>query len=163
MVLHRLAYPNRLCDLVWYFGCSEYKISTIVNETISFLCWQHEMVMNDCFAPWLDHIQMADIISQKGCPLSNVWGFIDGTLMRTCHPKYNQEVLFSGHKRHYGVKYQMVMAPNGMIVHVYGPYPGRNHNLGLLEASKLSDQLCQNFDNRGNPMLIYGDKAYNYQ
>ena len=83
--------------------------------------------------------------------------------MRTCCLKYNQEVLFSGHKRHHGVKYQMVMAPNGMIVHVYGPYPGRNHNLGLLEASKLSDQLCQIFDNRGNPMLIYGDKAYNYQ
>ncbi len=70
--------------------------------------------------------------------------------------------LFSSHKRYLGVKYQKVMAPNGMIVHVYSPYPGKNHDLGLLEASGLKDQLCQIFDGNGQPIALYSDKAYNY-
>ena len=162
MVLRCLAYPNQLCDLIRFFGYSECEISTIVNETIAFLAQKHHGHMNDCFTTWLNHEEMANVISRKGCPMRNVWAFIDGTLMQICYPKYHQEVLFSGHKRYHGVKYQTVMAPNRMIVHVYSPYPRRRHDLGLLEDSNLLDQLYQIFDGQGNPMLVFGDKAYHH-
>ncbi len=118
MVLCWLAYPNRLCDLCGFFGRSECEISTIVSETIAYLVRKHSQRMNDCFANWLDHPAMAKIVHRKGYPMTNVWGFIDSTLMRTCQPKYNQMELFSGHKWYHSIKYQTVMAPNRMIVHV---------------------------------------------
>ncbi len=62
----------------------------------------------------------SSFFNRKGCQMTNVWGFIDGTLMRTCRPKNDQVELFNGHKRYRRVKYQTVMVPNGMMVHILG-------------------------------------------
>ena len=32
--------------------------------------------------------------------------FVDGTLRRVCRPKEYQESIYSGHKKHHGLKYQ---------------------------------------------------------
>jgi hypothetical protein len=37
---------------------------------------------------------------------TNVIGFIDGTLKKTCRPIHNQRQAYSGHKRHHGMKFQ---------------------------------------------------------
>ena len=63
----------------------------------------------------------ARAIQQIGSPLHNCFGFIDGTVRPVCRPDQNQRIVYNGHKRVHGLKYQSVALPNGMIVNMYGP------------------------------------------
>ena len=36
-------------------------------------------------------------------------------------PGENQRLLYNGHKRVHGLKFQSVVLPNGLIAHLYGP------------------------------------------
>ena len=56
---------------------------------------------------WIDAQSFADAIHEAGSPLQNCWGFIDGTLRPCCRPIQNQRILFSGHKRTHGLKFQV--------------------------------------------------------
>ena len=56
---------------------------------------------------WIDAQSFADAIHNAGSPLENGWGFIDGTLRPCCRPIRNQRILFSGHKRTHGLKFQV--------------------------------------------------------
>ena len=63
----------------------------------------------------------ADVISNKGAPLTNCFGFVDGTVRPLFRPGENQRLVYNGHKRVHGLKYQSVVVPNGLIAHLYGP------------------------------------------
>jgi hypothetical protein len=43
--------------------------------------------------------QYARAVYQLGCPLTNSFGFIDGTVRPIVRPDENQRVLYNGHKR----------------------------------------------------------------
>jgi hypothetical protein len=121
---------------------------------------RNEHVINTVFHPWLNHEDMAAAVVAKGSPLTNIWGFVDGTLIKICRPSEDQEEMYNGHKRFHGVKYQTVMCPNGMIAHIFGPYPGRRHDSSMYRESDLEDELVQVFDRNGRQMKIYGDLGY---
>jgi nuclease HARBI1 len=85
----------------------------------------------------------------------NVFGFIDGTLQKICHPKYNQKAAYSGHKRCHGIKFQSVFSADGFYMHFYGPIAGSCHDSFMLRESELLPQLQRLFpDGRYH---IYGD------
>ena len=67
-------------------------------------------------------------IRRKGSPSPNCFGFVDGTVRPICRPEENQRILYNGHKRVHGLKYQSVALPNGIIANVYGPV-GNYYNL----------------------------------
>ena len=50
-------------------------------------------------------------------------------------------MLFSGHKRGHGIKFQMNSAPNGLIVNLFGPIEGCRHDSGMLRISGLMEKL----------------------
>lgn len=52
----------------------------------------------------------AETVFNKGAPLGNCF-----------HPGENQRLLYNGHKRVHGLKFQSVVLPNGLIAHLYGP------------------------------------------
>jgi len=54
----------------------------------------------------------ARAIRQKGSPLPNCFGFIDGTVRPICRPEENQRIVYNGHKQVHGLKYQSVALPN---------------------------------------------------
>ena len=92
----------------------------------------------------------------------SVWGFIDGTLQKTCHPSYFQKLMYSGHKRCHGIKFQYIVTPDGMFASIYGPVNGNRHDSFLLSTSGLLDKL-QTFmpDLPGSDVFsLYGDPAY---
>ena len=86
---------------------------------------------------------------------------MDGTVRPICRPGEHQKIVYNGHKRVHALKFQSVVAPNGLIAHLFGPMEGRRHDCALLNASGLLQQL-QNFshDLQGHPLCIYGDPAY---
>ena len=68
----------------------------------------------------------ADAIRMKGSALPNCFGFIDGTVRPICRPQENQRIVYNGHKRVYGLKYQSVALLCGMIANMYGPVGNGN-------------------------------------
>ena len=165
IVLRRLAYPNRLCDLESLFGRPKSSISLIVNETVGRLWYTHRHRLTSLDVPWLrqDTLQdYADRIHAKGAPLRNSFGFIDGTVRPICRPIQHQRVCYNGHKRLHALKFQSVVTPNGLIANMYGPMEGRRHDSALLRESGLMEQLDARrlLDRHGDPFALYVDPAY---
>jgi nuclease HARBI1 len=89
-----------------------------------------------------------------------VWGFIDGTLRRSCRPGEEQRVYYSGHKRNHGIKFQAVVTPDGLVACLYGPVPGSRHDSHLLAESNLIPLLRDVIPEDQPNYAIYGDSAY---
>jgi nuclease HARBI1 len=103
----------------------------------------------------------ADAISREGAPLSNIFGFIDGTVRPICRPKYNQKMVYNGHQRTHALKFQSIMAPDGIILHLSQPFEGKRHDCGILWETGILDQLKEfAFSSDGEPFSLYGDAAY---
>ena len=77
----------------------------------------------------------AHAVHQKGSPLSNCFGFIDGTVRPICRPRENQRIVYNGHKRVHALKFQSVALPNGLIANMYGP-------VGKSTTKFIEVQLC---------------------
>jgi len=73
---------------------------------------------------------MYQAIASRSAPLLNCWGFIDGTAREICRPSILQQEYYSRHKHKHCLKYQGVLTPDGITVHLAGPYPGRRHDAG---------------------------------
>ena len=102
--------------------------------------------LETCFSrlnqPWLSQANLVDFsqsIYRKGAALDNCWGFIDGTVRPVARPGEHQRVLFNGHRRVRAIK--SVVAPNGLIVNLFGPVEGRSHDSGMLAMSGMLQML----------------------
>ena len=164
ILLRRLAYPNRLEDLTSVFGRPVYELSYIFNEVLNIVYHEHGHLLSDLTQPWLSQANLdtfTTAISDRGSPLLNCWGFIDGTVRPICRPESNQKMLFSGHKRTHGVKFQSITAPNGLIANLYGPVEGCRHDAGMLRVSGILNQLEDKMTKPdGTVYSLYGDPAY---
>ena len=102
----------------------------------------------------------ARLVYEKCGILDSVWGFIDGTLQKTCRLTYFQKRAYSGHKRCHGLKFQTVVTPDGLIACGFGPVNGNRHDSYMLAESNLLVQL-QELMPRGEELYsLYGDPAY---
>ena len=71
------------------------------------------------------------------------------------------EILYNGHKKVHAIKFQSVVAPNGLVANLYGPVEGKRHDSGMLAMSGLLDALQRySVSPYGNTLCIYGDPAY---
>ena len=154
ILLHRFAYPNRLCDLVPMFGRHVTELSVIFNLMLSEIHRKHHEKLESVQQPWVNYEQFATAISNKGAVLQNVWGFIDGTQGRLYRPNVGQESVFNGHKRIHSLKYQAVICPNGMIVHFFGPIEGRRHDSAVYYLSGLDDQISNIYSEDGSQLCL---------
>jgi len=103
----------------------------------------------------------ADVIHEAGAPDPKCWGFVDGTFRPVWRPGTLQRPLCNGHKRVTAIKFQSVVAPNGLIANLYSPIEGRSHECGMLANSGLLPQLqLHSRSPLGNPLCIYGDLGY---
>ena len=101
------------------------------------------------------------MVYDDGAPLDNCWDFVDGTVRTISHPGIHQRVLYNSHERYHALKFQSVVAPNGLIANLYGPVEGKRHDTGMLMDSGLLYQLKQySFGQNQRPLCIYGDPAY---
>ncbi|KAH9121244.1 hypothetical protein LEN26_009665 [Aphanomyces euteiches] len=157
VLLKRMAYPCRLVDLEHFFGLKIPLLSRILTYMVGFmyrfrgaLFWDHNRLKESVLATF------ADAIARKGSPLNCVVGFIDGTVRPICRPSKYQRQAFNGHKRVHALKFHCVSTPDGLIVHLSGPWIGRSE-------SQLSDALDKYLKFDCNHFVIYGDPAYGLQ
>lgn len=95
------------------------------------------------------------------CADSMIFGFLDGTLRRSCRQRGQDNLQrdnYSGKHKAHGLSFQSVVA-NGMIGHLYGPESGRRHDSFLLRESGLNDTLA--LVQQGKPFQgkVNGDAA----
>lgn len=165
ILLRRLSYPNRYSDLESMFGLSRESLSIVSNEIMNIVITNKGHLLNNLVnINFLNQERLRNYaisVANKGAPLVNCWGFIDGTCRAVCRPKRDQEEYFSGHKRHHCVKYQSVLCPDGIVVSLKGPYTGRRHDAGILRESNLYEELEQVASfNDNEKYCLYGDCAY---
>lgn len=162
LLLRRLAYPNRLSDLTPLFGRSKFDLCHIFNMALDHICDNYSHLLRTMNQDWItqgiDNFALA--IHQKGAPLTNCWGFIDGTVRPICRPTHDQNLAYNGHKRTHAIKFQAIMAPNGLIANVAGPFEGKRHDSFLLEESGIVGEIRRFHNNNGEQMCVYGDPAY---
>ena len=122
--LRRFAYPRRLSDLIPRFGRPVPELSMISSLVVDTIHQEN----NHRITRWNDTLlnpallqTSARAIQQNSSPLHNCFGFINGTVRPICRPDQNQRIVYNGHKRAHGLKYQTLALPNGMIANMYGP------------------------------------------
>lgn len=157
ILLRRLTYPNRLCELCNEFGKSPTALSIIINTVLDDIYMRFCDILSDLGADWINLQMFSEALCDKGCPVRNCWGFVDGTCMAITRPGMGQRSFFSGHKRQHCLKFQGVMTPCGIICHMFGPIEGSRHDAYMLAESSLLESLTQDpYQN----YCIYGDPAY---
>ena len=164
VLLRRLAYPCRYLDIIPTFARSVPELSIIFNQTLEFIYEQWCRLLQNFNQAWLslENLQLfANAIHAQGAALDNCWRFVDGTVRPTCRPGQNQRILYNGHKKVHAIKFQSVVAPNGLIANMFGPVEGRRHDSAMLQMSGLLPYLHQfSMGTEGNTLCIYGDPAY---
>jgi hypothetical protein len=174
LVLYRLARPKRIRrDMEEFFGFRRSKISAGIKAMASAM---HTLALKYLDDPsiFLDRMpRYAEIINEKCGLVNTVWGFIDGTLRKTCRPTYFQKLMYSGHKRAHGMKFQSVVTPDGLFACMFGAVNGNRHDSHMLNESLLLPRLQAlmpagryrvhdgNGDNNDDPVYsLYADPAY---
>ena len=89
-----LAYPTRLSTMMGPFGLSEPQLSKCINYTCDRLKEKYEVLFTSprmwrpFFADWAKAVH--DFCGPTS--MTNVWGFIDGTVRAICRPKCNYKI-----------------------------------------------------------------------
>ncbi|KAF7317937.1 DDE Tnp4 domain-containing protein [Mycena kentingensis (nom. inval.)] len=172
LLLARFRTAGDMYALTAKFDRAQSAISECVNELVEFLDehWEHLLA---CDSEHLLHpsqmAKYAAAIADKGSPLPNIFGFIDCTIRRICHPTWHQQQAYNGHKKYHSLKYQALMLPNGIIGHLYGAIEGRRNDNFLLSDSALLEKLAmfafpeevdENTPVEESTFQIFGDPAY---
>lgn len=124
ILLNRLSYPCRYSDMIQRFGRPVPELSLIANKVVDIIFDNHGhrlLAWNlDILSP--ENLQIyAHAIHEKGAPLENCFGFIDGTVRPISRPGQHQRVVYNGHKIVHSLKFQCIALPNGMIANMFGP------------------------------------------
>ena len=125
LVLYRLARPHKIHgDMETFFGMRRSHICATISTFVDALYNFSFKFLNNpvIYKPRIP--MYAALIEQKIGIVNNIWGFIDGTLRKTCRPTAHQRIVYSGHKRAHGLKFQSVVTPDGLIVDLFGPIEG---------------------------------------
>ena len=124
IILRRFAYPCRFDDMIHRFGRSVPQLSLIASEVVDFIYATHGYLLRTSNQPWLEAQcleEFANTAHQHGAALTNCWGFVDGTVRPISRPCQHQRVVYNSHKRVHTLKFQSIVAPNGLIANLYGP------------------------------------------
>lgn len=143
VLLWRLSYMNKWDHAVPVFGRCISSMSEITQYLLIHIAqrFQHLLRLPAYYTRPANLRYFADVIYGKGGALSNCIGFIDGTIRRICRPLYMQQACYNGFKKYHALKWQNVVAPDGMIIHQYGPAEGRRSDIWLLRESGIREAL----------------------
>jgi hypothetical protein len=163
IMLRRLATPCRWVDLHEEFGKHSSALTEIFYHALELFYSKFSPLVH----VWPENIvreraaYYAKCVTERGAVLPHVVGFIDGTSLEIARPKGNaQRATYSGHKRRNCIKFQAISAPDGCILHLFGPMEGRRHDMTLYRESSIDQALQASLLVDGVQYYIYGDPAY---
>ena len=165
IVLARLAWPNRLADLMPWFGCSRSQLSVIFNDVVMHL---FNLFREKLYWP-SSHLSVnilksfAQAIGRLGGG-DRVWGWLDGTIVKIARPEVNQGLSYTGYKKSHGLKFQGIVTPNGLLASFAGPVVAGKSDFALLQICGICEKIENLWRKNGIPeseeLYLYGDPAY---
>ena len=162
--LYKMSRPSRLVgDAERFFGIRKSKLSQMI---ICMGAALYQLAIRYLTNPaiWHPHMPRYAALIENKCGLfPNIWGFIDGTIRRTCRPIELQELMYTRYKKCHGIKFQSVVTPDGYIACLHGPYVARRHDARILRESGLLETLHRLMpaDGSNGPVFaLFGDLAY---
>ena len=166
IVLRRLSSSSRWTDMEIMFGKYAAQLSEIFWESLEHFMKRRECLLSS--VSLIGHYMSprariyANAIREKGGALRNCVGFIDGSVIGVACPGDNtaQSVAYNGHKRKHDLKFQAITAPDGMIVHAFGPLEGRRHDWTLYVKSELDEMLPYVLNYGKEKFCLFGDSGY---
>ena len=174
ILCRRLVFPARWTDLVSLFGRSKGPLSRIYGYMLNFILAKYSHLLEFRAERIRCKLREWAAAVARVCPNSydNIFGFLDGTMRRTCRPRPDstkipvgvtpdmiQRAQYDGRKKRHGFKYHALIVPAGLIVHAYGPVDGRRHDVIVARRSGLLDELTNVYVDEV-PYAIYADSAY---
>jgi DDE superfamily endonuclease len=163
IMLRRLATPSRWIDLQIEFGKHRSALSEVFYHAMELFYDE----FGSSLEKWPQGLvesrarEYAKCLHDKGSPLDSVVGFIDGTAVAISRPSgTRQRATYSGHKRKNCLKFQAISAPDGLVLHLFGPMEGRRYDMFLYNASGIDQVLQTTLSISGRQYYIYGDVAY---
>ena len=87
----------------------------------------------------------SDRVTLKGGAYANVWSFLDGCKWPITRPGGNinlQRPFYSGYICGHAFSYHVLSTPDGMIVHMHGPLPGKDNDITTLIDSNLAARMA---------------------
>jgi len=168
VILKRLSSPMNWADLEIMFGKHSSQLSEIFWEGVESVMNKRghllrETVLSSAFFQSRFDFY-AGAIYAKGGALKHCVGLIDGTVIGISRPSggYMQQlVAYNGHKKKHALKFQVISAPDGLVLHCYGPMEGRRHDWTLYAKSMVDDLLESSLSLNGKQYCIFGDSGYN--
>lgn len=171
--LYRYHFPEKYDDLEAKFGCDYSRCSRIFNYFVRFMVENWGYLLTNNIDYWTDLIPtFADSIHRKiraenlhipnDHPNSQIFGFIDCTYNETCRPNdpWVQMGFYTKHKKIHGLKFQIIVLPNGMKFHVSHPDSARRRDAHLLSESRILQAIENMQANWEEKFRIHGDAAY---
>jgi hypothetical protein len=111
----------------------------------------HLSMAKDKAQLWAEAISAKLGFDARGCIM-----FVDGTEIQMCRPSIWQRLVFNGHKRYHSTGWQGLMAPNGIVVQLFGPCLGAYNDSKMIGLSRLIDVLDGDFPG----FYVYADQGY---
>ena len=172
IMTRRLCYPARWADLVHVFGRSVSALGRIFHYMLTLMINKYAHLLQFDVTRFVNKLPEWAAAVARICPntYNTVCMFLDGTHQRTCRPHPTnvpdgishddiQRSQFDGRLHKHGQKYHLVVAPNGVMTHGYGPVDGRRHDTTVLRLSGLA-RLLETLSINGIDYCIYADSAY---
>lgn len=164
--IRRVASPDRWRVAVRFFGKHASQLGEIFLEGMEVFLEKrgHLLIgpLNDFFIGGRAERYARGVMEQTQA-LDNVIGFIDETVIEIAKPgdEEQQRVVYNGHKVKHALKYQIVSAPEGMILHVYGHIKGRRQDWTLWLRRGFEEQLLEMLMIHFKQYCIYRDSCHN--
>lgn len=160
LLLRRYGSTSPLVDLAMEFGIDQSCMSRLICFTAKRIWEKLKRLVTDV-SVWDEYLDdLAEAVYNKTRRYRNCWGFIDGTVRPICRPVRGQMLVYSGHKRVHGLKFQAVAIACGLITHIWGPELARRHDAFMLARSGLLHQLRAMAERTGRTYCLFGDPAY---
>lgn len=174
ILCRRLCYPARWNDLCGLFGRNKSQLSRIFAYMLDIMLSKYAHLLQFDVQRFVTKLPVWAAAVIAACPnaFTTVALFLDGTHRRTCRPAPRatqlpagvtlsdvQRSQYDGRLHKHGYKYHALVAPDGLIVHAYGPVDGRRHDTTILRQSGLAARQADLTVN-GIDYCIYADSAY---
>lgn len=158
ILLRRLSYPGRLCDMARMFNKSESNLSIIFNSTVEHLVEKFYARIMNCHPAFIsrmnDFAKAVDRYSMG--KFDRCVAFVDGTIIKMCKPTTDEDVFYTMYKKSHGIKFQAVVAPDGMVVALSEADRASVHDNDQLSTWGFREWMHRH----GAGFYILGDPAY---
>jgi len=101
-----------------------------------------------------------DAINEKCRWRRKIWVFLDGKFIFSTRPSENQREFYSGEKKSHGIRYELIVSPDGLIQYCSNPVNGSQNDALAVYTEQIEGKLMQLSNESNMAVFVGADKGY---